>query len=251
MNIATLKKLGLKDKEIRIYLVLLEQGSVSIRSLSEIVGFNRGTAYDGLKKLCDLGLVVSYGTKERQKYTAEKPEKLLDLASRKEKEVQQFKLEAQELVESLKAIEKKDPSQPAVKYFEGDLGIRKILDDLLQTLEKEKEKTYYAYSAKNASEDLGRAYPDFTKKRIKKGIKVKVISLAKGGKTHGLDQRRWLQTDDRSASFILIFGSKCAFISRDGAGFPVGVIVENKMIAKTQKLIFEKFWDRLGTEIEK
>ena len=52
---------------------------------------------------------------------------------------------------------------------------------------------------------MKKAYPAFTKVRIKKSINVKAISLAKGGKTHGLDERRWLGTHDKSATFIIIY----------------------------------------------
>jgi hypothetical protein len=75
---------------------------------------------------------------------------------------------------------------------------------------------------------------------------VKAISLAKGGRTSGKDERRWLGTDEESATFIIIYAGKCAFISRDAAGLPVGVIIENRMIFETQKVIFNKLWGMLG-----
>jgi hypothetical protein len=77
-------------------------------------------------------------------------------------------------------------------------------------------------------------------------IHVKAISLAKGGGTSGLDERRWLGTNDESATFIIIYASKCAFISRDARQVPVGVIIENKMIYETQKMIFLHLWNKLN-----
>jgi len=67
--------------------------------------------------------------------------------------------------------------------------------------------------------------------------------LASGGKIYGLDERRWLGTNDESATFILIYADKCAFISRDAHDLPVGVIIENKMIYETQKIIFLRLWN--------
>ncbi len=108
-----------------------------------------------------------------------------------------------------------------------------------------KNREYYIYSSTEASSDINKAYPNFTKERIKREIKVKSISLASGGNLHGLDERRWLGTDEKSATFILIYANKCAFISRDLEGIPVGVIIENKMIYETQKIIFLKLWEFL------
>jgi hypothetical protein len=109
----------------------------------------------------------------------------------------------------------------------------------------EKERCYYIYSSTQASADIHFAYPHFTRERIKKNINVKSISLAKGGNLHGLNHRRWLRTDNDSATFILIYAGKCAFISRNSENIPVGILIENKMIYETQKIIFLKLWDLL------
>ena len=127
----------------------------------------------------------------------------------------------------------------------GKGGIRFILGDVLSSVSSTSTKEYCIYSATKASEDINNAYPDYTKDRIKKRIKVKVISLVKGGDTHGLDERRWLGTNNVSATYIFIYSGKCAFISRDAQGTPVGVIIENKMIFETQKIIFKELWKKL------
>jgi len=116
---------------------------------------------------------------------------------------------------------------------------------LLETLNQEDNKEYYVYSAKNASSDINRAYPKFNEIRNKKKIFVKAISLAKGGGTNGLDERKWLGSNDESATFIIIYAGKCAFISRNAQGFPVGILIENQMIYNTQKVIFQDLWNRL------
>jgi len=112
-------------------------------------------------------------------------------------------------------------------------------------MEDEADKEYYIYSATKASSDINKIYPEFTKRRIKKGIGVKAISLARGGGTYGLDERRWIGINDESATFIVIYANKCAFISRDAAENPVGVIIENPMIYQTQKNIFLQLWGLL------
>jgi sugar-specific transcriptional regulator TrmB len=245
MDITILKKLGLNDKEITVYLKLLEYGAISVRSLAELAGLNRGTTYDILKKLQESGLVSFYHQDTKQKFVAEEPAKLLKLLEQQEDAVREAKVGLEALIPELKSLQDTGGDKPVIKLYEGKAGVRFILEDVLSSVSKEDVKEYYVYSATYSSEDIASAYPDFTKDRIKKNIKVKAISLAEGGKTHGLDERRWLGTRDESATFVLIYADKCAFLSRDAKGAPVGVIIENQMIFTTQKIIFRELWQKL------
>ncbi|MFZ2226272.1 MAG: helix-turn-helix domain-containing protein [Candidatus Moraniibacteriota bacterium] len=247
MDITILKKLGLDDKEAQIYLALLEYGAISVRGLAEVSALNRGTAYDTLKRLQEMGLVSYYYQEKKQRFVAEEPEKLLEILKKREQEIKEVKNGILDIIPELKSIQDKKDLTPVSKLYQNRAGIKTILDDLLSSMQilPEEQREYYIYSSTQASADIHKAYPTFTKDRIKKNIRVKSISLAKGGNLHGLDHRRWLGTDKNSATFILIYSGKCAFISRDSQGSPVGILVENKMIYETQKMIFLSLWDFL------
>jgi len=247
MNQSILKKLGLSDKEVSVYLKLLEFGAISVRGLAEISGVNRGTTYDILKELQEKGLVSYYHADTKQKFVAEKPEKILELIRKKEEELSDVRDKAESIIPELKALANGE-DKPVTRYYEGKKGIRFILEDVLETMKGVQEKEYYVYSAKKASEDINVAYPNFTKSRIRSGIHVRSISLAQGGGTHGLDERRWLESNDESATFIILYRGKCAYISRDTKGDPVGVIIENQMIYETQKVIFTALWSKLNSK---
>jgi sugar-specific transcriptional regulator TrmB len=245
MDMTIFKKLGLSDKEIKVYMKLLEYGAISVRGLAELTGLNRGTTYDTLKKLQEMGLVSFYHSDTKQRFVAEDPEKLLKIIKDKEEELKISAERIKEAIPELKSLQDKGGSKPVSKLYEGKNGIRSILDDVLESMEDFESREYFIYSATKASDDINEAYPEFTKQRIKKGINVRAISLAKGGGIYGLDERRWLGTNEESATFILIYADKCAFISRDASGNPVGVIIENTMIYETQKIIFLRLWGLL------
>ena len=245
MDITILKKIGLSDKELTIYLKLLESGPISVRRLAENTKFNRGIVYEVIKTLKEKGLVSYYNDATKQKFVAENPEQLRHLADAEADRIKTLQNDISSLVLELKSIRGQADKQPVTKLYEEDAGIRTILNDLLDTLKDKEEKEYYVYSAKDASGDIGRAFPGFNTERKKRNNYVKAISLAEGGGTHGLDERRWLGTNDRSATFIIIYAGKCAFISRDKQGAPVGVLIENQMIYNTQKTIFLNLWRRL------
>lgn len=245
MNKNILKKLGLSEKELTIYLKLLETGPSSVRNLAEICKINRGSTYESLKELQLKGLVSYYNDATKQKFAAENPRQLQSLLAEESERIKALEDELSPLISELKALRYNADNQPISRLYEGEQGIRNILNDLLNTLEHSNEKEYYVYSAKDASNDIKKAFPNFNDERKKRNIYVKAISLAKGGKTNGLDERKWLGTNDHSATFIIIYQDKCAFISRDKNKQSVGILVENQMIYHTQKIIFQKLWQSL------
>lgn len=249
MDITILKKIGLSDKEIKLYIKLLENGASSVRILAESAGLNRGTAYDILKNLQESGLVSFYHQDTKQKFVAEEPEKLLKLIKNKEQEINDAKDKINEIIPELKSLQDKDGLKPVTKFYEGKRAIKFILDDILASINNSFQSEYYVYSAPGVREDMYAVYPDFIPKRIKNKIKVKTISLSAGGDTYGLDERKWLsQTEEKSEiekTYILIYANKCAFISRDKKKNAFGVIIENQMIYETQKMIFLQLWKLL------
>lgn len=237
-----LKKLGLSEKEISVYLTLLENGAMSVRKTAELSGLNRGTTYDILKTMQKMGIVSYYHLDTKQHFVAENPDKLLKVFNEREAELKEVKSKIEQIIPELKSLQIKGGNKPVAKFYEGKQGIKFILDDILCSFDKSRDKEYYVYSAANVRDDVYIAYPDFNKKRIKGGIKVKTISFSPGGGTYGLDERKWIAANGESPTYILIYAGKCAFIARDIDDKPVGIIIQNKMIYETQKLIFLHLW---------
>jgi len=245
MDITIFKKLGLSDKEMAVYLSLLEHGASSVRNLAQLANLNRGTAYDILKKLQEVGLVSFFHKNTKQNFVAEDPERILKLLSDRGEDLKKAEEKIKDLIPELRSLQEKGGGQPTTKFYEGRVGIKFILDDVLLSIKSQADKNYYVYSAAGVREDVYGAYPDFNKKRIKNGIKANTISMSPGGGTYGMDERKWLKVEKTSAgnmTYILIYADKCAFISRDSRNNPVGVIIENKMIYETQKILFLQMW---------
>lgn len=245
MDFNILRKLNLNDKEIAIYLQLLQNGACSIRNLAEKSKLNRGTVYDTLKKLQEMGLTSFYHQDTKQKFVAESPDKLLELLNKREEELSNLEGKIQDLIPELKSLEEKGSQKPVTKFYEGKNGIRFILNDILEQLQISNEKEYYIYSAAGVREDIYEAYPEFNNRRIKNKIKARTISLSEGGGTYGLDERKWLNGKNvkEDMTYIIIYSGHCAFIARDSNNNLVGVIIENKIIYETQKAIFLRLWE--------
>lgn len=243
-----LQEFGLSDKEVLVYLSLLELGPSPARAVARRSGVNRGTAYDLLKHLVELGL-VSFYRKGKHHFAAESPERLIEAVEDKQTRLQRLKTNITEKLPELKTSFIQQGGRPNIRVYEGSKGIKKILLDILNTVGELKEKEYFVYSAATEKERviIYKDFPNFNEKRIEKKIKVRTISLGQGGETAGLDERKWFnsQIKKTSATHEIIYGNKIAHIGIDNAGIPFGVIIENPHIYDSQKLIFETLWKNL------
>ena len=67
MDIKALENLGLSNVEAKVYLALLEVGSVVANKIAEQSGIHRRTVYDALETLIEKGL-VSFVIEANKKY---------------------------------------------------------------------------------------------------------------------------------------------------------------------------------------
>lgn len=243
---SSLKKLGFTDDETIVYLNLLEKSPTSIRSIAFESSIGRGTVFNILKKFISLGL-VSYHRRGKSKiFAVEDPKKLKFVLKRREQELDEQKKEVVEAIPELNSIFSKGSIKPRVKYYEGSKEVSEMLRDVIETMSCAKKKEYYVYSAKGKRQIIYKDFPSFSAERIQAGIKVKVIAIGKGGVLRGLDERKWLsQKEPVDSSYMVIYGDKISFVTLERNSRPVGVIIEDKAGAETQKLIFKRLWKTL------
>lgn len=242
-----LAKLGMSEKENKVYLTLLEIGSAPASLLATKAGVNRGTVYDILESLTRQGLVTCHEVKSSKIFAAESPSKLQGIILEKEDDLKELKTRLPEVIQDLSIKFSGSHDRPRLKLYEGKSGIRSILLDVLTSMKQSKNKVYYVYSAANLRKNVYTAMPKFTFLRIKSGIRVKTIALGEGGQLAGLDERKWMKLPQQELLTVyqFIYAGKVAHLSLDKAMQPIGVVVEDDAIYQTQKLIFEFNWSKL------
>ncbi|PJE77089.1 hypothetical protein COV05_00565 [Candidatus Uhrbacteria bacterium CG10_big_fil_rev_8_21_14_0_10_48_16] len=238
----TLELIGLKPKDMRVYTVLLKLGTAPLRRVAQESGLNRGTAYDALKRLIDLGLVSHMDAKTHRYFTAEDPQKLTGLAVRREVAIQEAQLKLKDVVPQFQELLGSSAHRPSVRYYEGEAGVREILEDVLKTSEKSPDKMFRIYSSEGIRDLIAHAWPGFIKLRVRKRVRVKTISIGAGGATHGLDERKWLTQTNKAPSYIFIYPGKTSFVSLDERRQLFGVMIDDEAISATQEMIFDALW---------
>ncbi|MDO8553713.1 MAG: helix-turn-helix domain-containing protein, partial [Candidatus Micrarchaeota archaeon] len=91
MNTDTLKKIGLSDSEIRVYISLLELGQTTTGPLVKKTGVPSSKIYHILGSLTDKGLVGHVIHGKVKKFRANRPTALRHLLDKREQETAQIK----------------------------------------------------------------------------------------------------------------------------------------------------------------
>ncbi|RMD59838.1 TrmB family transcriptional regulator [Candidatus Parcubacteria bacterium] len=238
----TLKALGLKENDFVVYTTLLSLGSAPLRKIAEYSALSRATAYDALKRLKSAGLVGYIDAKTHRYFVAEDPQKLNRLATKQEVAIQTARLEIESALPKLRGLIGKYANRPAVRYFEGEGGVKEVLRDVLYTTGKARNKLYRVYSSAQVRDLIAAAWPRYNQKRKALKINVRAIAIGEGGKTHGLDERRWLSYKEAAPTYIFIYGRKTAYVSVDKQGKLFCAVIDDAAIADTQRMIFDSLW---------
>lgn len=128
----TLKKLGLNDKEIAIYLALLPLGNAPASVLGSRTGITRSTAQYTCQQLAKKGIVRSIQNNNAFIYSPESPDKILYLLEQQKKELAEKEDQANRIIGDLKAMLNPLAVLPKVRFFEGVDGIKEMFNDVLK-----------------------------------------------------------------------------------------------------------------------
>lgn len=96
-----LQKLGFNDKEIAVYLNVLEQGKAKPSDVSRMTGINRTTVYGIAKELIQKGVIVEDLAGKQSYLVALPPQDLKVLAQQEERELANKKILIDQAVEEL------------------------------------------------------------------------------------------------------------------------------------------------------
>ena len=237
-----LEKIGMADKEAKVFLASLELGSRAVQEIAKKADINRATTYVIIEKLMKKGLMSSVEKGKKTFFQTEDPKRLLKLLEEKEEGIKRKEEEFKKYLPELETLFNSTEEKPKVRFFEGKDGLIAIREDYFKAKDKEvlgifardeEKKVFTQEERKNA-----------LKERINKKINLKLIytdeEKAKGESK--LTKVRFVPKDKfpLSSSYI-IYDNKVGIVSLKGK--LIGVIIENKEISNTFRSIFNLAWD--------
>ena len=244
MEIGILRKIGLTDNEIKVYLALLEVGSSSTGGIVKKSHLHSSRVYECLGKLQIKGL-VSYVIKSNRKYfEAANPERLIDYLEEKQKQIGKEKIEVKKIIPELVSKQKSTKSIQEANIYSGYKGIRSLLNNLLQDLKEGGE--YYVFGAEGGMKDiLGAYFTLYQKQKAKFKIKSKVIFGDNARKTELLGEykgdARFVSSEFSSPTDTFIYNDKIIiFVWNEKP--PFAVLIKNRSAAQSYKNYFKVLW---------
>jgi len=237
-----LQELGLEDKEIEVYLAILEIGQGNVLDISRKAQIPRATIYGILEKLLAENLISSVIKGKRRYYLAEDPEKIRHKVQERERKISH-------LIPDLRKLYLASTDRPVIRVYEGARGIVAMLKDVVDST-SESGKYDVILNSRDEFAVLGEDYHRHVASRIKKKIQIRIISeISEFTKDWDKTQREMLRQVKflpRGQHFSVsyhIYGNKVSMFSLQGP--IVGVIIENKEIADMERLQFEYMWKGL------
>ncbi len=246
INYQELKKIGLSDKEAKIYLTSLSRGPETAPNLAKISNIVRPTAYVIIDSLIKKGLMSSYAQDKKTYFTAEAPEHLLSLLRMQKKELDEKEREIERLIPELQELANIKGEKPKVRVFEGKEGLQSIREQLLKLKSKlvysyvPVDEVYSLFSEKEHTEVM-------TKRRAANRIRSKVFYTTKKGPilkandTVLLREAKYVPEKEFPFKAGIDIYDNCIAIYTF-KGKIMGVIIENEDIFQTMKSIFEMCW---------
>lgn len=245
-----MKRLGLKDRESRIYFICLRnKGGFFIHEIAKQTRLARSTVDLNVRRLVQRGFLNRIMVGRRLRYMATTPETVLFRQK-------QLTDDLEQIVPLLTKLDGRK-QETEVIYFEGVEGLRRVHDDILL-------QTKFASSAKkhvfgfSSGADTIKLYPNIQKtyinKRVKNGVWFKAIApyVSRGVREWSKDSRSLRDVKympHGNSPFRIetqIYGdSVMLYSTRNPIG---GVIIRNDEIAESMRGLFALVWSLLPDE---
>lgn len=242
----SLARLGLKDKEISIFLSLLELGPQPTSIIAKRAGVNRATAYIVLDALVSKGLVSRVEKAGIQTFAAIAPEDILEIIRSKKRELDVQETQFRDVIPQLRGMMSQYIIPPKVRYYEGIDGVKTVMDETLTS--HECIRTYSSVDAWEKS-PLGDYMQNYCHKRSYEAkVPLKSLTfdtpLAREHFTlpHQLLDVRFIPEEmTLEWSDIDIFDNKVVMVSLV-PGNICGIVIESQELAMIQKSMFDMAW---------
>src|SRR3989338_7079103 len=129
MDTDALRKIGLTENEIKIYIDLLKSGSSTAYDIGKRTGIYRVHVYDKVEQLMDKGLVTHVYRGAKKFFQATDPSKIRHYVEEKKEELELQERALNSILPELEAMANLPKEDTFVEVFKGNEGLKYFLKD--------------------------------------------------------------------------------------------------------------------------
>jgi sugar-specific transcriptional regulator TrmB len=239
MDAKILENIGLTKNEIKIYLALLELGTTTTGPLTRKSELHSSRVYESLNKLIEKGLVSFVIKANRKHYSAADPDVILDILEEEKRDIIT-------ILPELRAMHKQKPGEEKSTMYEGYKGVKSVYDNIVRTLNKGDE--ILVFGARGADESFMSKtfFIEYTKRRIARGIKMKMIFNADSRETGKYYSKlkntevKYMPKNMKTPAAVDIYANNVGTLILKPK--PIVFLITSKEVANSYRQFFKLFW---------
>ncbi|MBW2991379.1 hypothetical protein KY348_06795 [Candidatus Woesearchaeota archaeon] len=245
MKEETLLELGLTEKEVKVYIALLQLGSATVQEVSSKANTYRTYTYEILNSLQHKGF-VTYVIKSGKKYfEAPHPRKIIELLKEKQEK-------AERILPELEGIYKTTLKKPSIEVFEKKEGLKTLMWYSLaerKDLSIPKENVFIG-NFDNFNKYFAYFSDLLIKERVKKKIPFRyVIDDSEESKRLTRNNKKVLRetkmfSELRKSKAEIGVHNDIMMIFTLVEDEPIGIKIQDKELTKLFRIIFDIIWGK-------
>jgi len=226
----TLRKIGLSDEEVNIYLFLLKKGYSKATVISKELGVARTTIYRFLSSLHEKGLISENIQNNVKYFYPVNPERIPEIIEERVEEIK-------EIIPELSSLKKRAGEETKVELFKGKEGIKTIMRDILR---ERKPYTFMGEVEKYFSEIETFSMQWLRKIEMEKIHGKLLCSEEQRFKIAKTEKYKLLSHDLMPEISVWTYGNKTAlFVWSDPL---YAILIDSKSVTSGNKKTFDYFW---------
>ena len=247
MDTEPLKKLGLTDGEIKVYLSLIRLGETTSGPLVDESGVSVSKVYSILDRLAKKGL-ASHIVKRKTKYfKAADPNRLIVYIQEKEAELKEQENKIKEMVPLLQIEGETAITAETAQVYEGMRGLQTARERTLKIM-KEGDEMWIIGIARTPYEGTMTPYfRDYHKRRYTKKIRCRYIYNEYARNPYGetstkypLSEVRYMPEGLITHAWMEIYADTVTIGINKGKSF--SVVIQNQEVANSFKIYAQLLW---------
>ncbi len=159
-----LKKSGFSEKEIEVYLALIEKGTSVASDIAQQADINRSTTYVILDSLLKRGLVTETERRGVKLFSSNEPEKLMKYFEQASRRYAEFAEEARTLIPAITAKMQSRAQQENIATHPENVYEHAL--DSLETIRAQVQQTGTTDKIKNPNHNRNKLHPEVAKGSI-------------------------------------------------------------------------------------
>lgn len=247
MNIEALRKIGMTEGEIKVYLALLRTGGGTAGPIAKEAGVARSKLYDILDRLVKKGLAGHSLKNGVRQFSACEPRRFLDYLDKKKNELEEQKKEMEKIMPSLQGEFEMQSVKQDAEVFEGLEGLKNTREKYLKIMKKG-EAIYFFGVPGSAYDRMEAYYSDWNERRIRKGIDSYTVFTDEAKNQEYVRQKmrqprtylRFLPKGVLTHAWVEIYRDTVVIAMNYQK--PMSIVISNKFVADSYRHYFDLLW---------